>query len=350
MPNLLAEVETEAQRAQPSGTSTLIDNHGRPITYIRMSVTDRCNLRCLYCMPAEGIDFLPQGEVLSFEELLRLARLFAALGIRKFRITGGEPFVRAGLIGFLEKLAAVPGIEEIHITTNGVLTAPFVKDLKRIGITAVNLSLDTLSRERFKTITRRDEFESVMKTFYALLEHGIPTKINTVVTDGINTDEIVPLALLSRTYPVSVRFIEEMPFNGTGKETPVLIWNYAQILAVLKNAFPSLTKLPDALYSTSMNYAIEGHLGTVGIIAAYSRTFCGTCNRLRLTPKGEIHTCLYDNRGYDVKTPMRQGASDAELEALIRKSVSERYKDGYEAEANRIGHLPVRESMSTIGG
>ncbi|MCS7210961.1 MAG: GTP 3',8-cyclase MoaA [Chloroherpetonaceae bacterium] len=348
MRNLVAEAETDTQNAQP--TATLIDNHGRPITYIRMSVTDRCNLRCLYCMPAGGIDFLPQSETLSYAELLRLARLFASLGICKFRITGGEPFVRTGLIDFLEGLAAVSGIEEISITTNGVLTAPFVRDLKRIGISSINLSLDTLRRERFKTITRRDEFENVMKTFYALLEYEIPTKINVVVTEGVNTDEIVPLALLSRDYPVSVRFIEEMPFNGTGKETPVLTWNYAKILAVLKEAFPSLSKLPDAPFSTSMNYAIEGHLGTVGIIAAYSRTFCGTCNRLRLTPKGEIHTCLYDNRGYDIKTPMRQGASNIELEALIRKAVSERYKDGYEAEANRIGHIPVRESMSTIGG
>ncbi|MFN3393696.1 MAG: GTP 3',8-cyclase MoaA, partial [Candidatus Thermochlorobacter sp.] len=156
----------------------LIDNHGRPITYVRLSVTDRCNLRCLYCMPAEGIDFLAHSEVLSFDELLRLARLFASLGINKLRITGGEPFVRNGLIDFLERLAAIDGIEEINITTNGVLTAPFVKDLKRIGISSVNLSLDTLDRERFKTITRRDEFDAVMKTFYALLEHGIPTKIN----------------------------------------------------------------------------------------------------------------------------------------------------------------------------
>lgn len=330
--------------------SKLIDNHGRPITYVRMSVTDRCNLRCLYCMPAEGIDFLPHSDVLSFDELLRLARLFASLGINKLRITGGEPFVRNGLIDFLERLAAIDGIEEINITTNGVLTAPFVKDLKRIGISSVNLSLDTLDRERFKTITRRDEFDAVMKTFHALLEHGIPTKINAVVTEGVNTDDIVPLALLSRDYPVSVRFIEEMPFNGSGQHKPVLTWNYTKILTVLKAAFPNMIKLKDSPFSTSMNYAIEGHLGTVGVIAAYSRTFCGTCNRIRLTPKGEIHTCLYDNRGYDVKTPMRHGASDSELEALIRQCVGERYKDGFEAEANRIGHLPVTESMSTIGG
>jgi cyclic pyranopterin phosphate synthase len=331
-------------------SSKLIDNHGRPITYVRLSVTDRCNLRCLYCMPAEGIDFLPHRDILSFEELLRLAKLFASLGITKLRITGGEPFMRNDLISFLERLRTIEGIEEISITTNGVLTAPFVKDLKRIGITSVNLSLDTLDRTRFQQMTRRDAFPAVMKTFHALIEHEIPTKINAVVTEGVNTDDIVPLALLSRDYPVSVRFIEEMPFNGSGQSKPVLKWNYAQILAVLKAAFPTMTKLDDAPFSTSMNYKIEGHLGTVGVIAAYSRTFCGTCNRIRLTPKGEIHTCLYDNRGYDIKTPLRSGASDRELEALIRRCVSERYRDGFEAEANRIGRVPVTESMSQIGG
>ncbi|MBC8043077.1 MAG: GTP 3',8-cyclase MoaA [Rhizobacter sp.] len=322
------------------------DNHGRPITYLRLSITDRCNLRCRYCMP-EHQTFLPADELLSFDELLRLARLLTAQGITKIRITGGEPFVRDGLMDFLWQLRTVRGLAEISITTNGTLTAKYIPELKRIGIASVNLSLDTLDLARFNRITGRDELNAVMQTLDALLSHGITTKINAVVMHGLNTEDIIPLAELARTAPVTVRFIEEMPFNGEGARS-TLTWNHEKILSVLLAAYPNLMSLQSEISSTSMNFSIPEFQGSLGIIAAYSRTFCGTCNRLRLTAKGTLHTCLYEQGGLDLKWLLRSGVSDDALITVICESVGHRYKNGYEAEAHR--QTPVSESMSVIGG
>lgn len=328
----------------------IYDNHGRPINYLRLAVTDRCNLRCFYCMPAEGIPYLPKQALLSYEEMERLVHILAGLGISKIRITGGEPFVRKDMVYFLQRLKQIPGVQEIHITTNGVLTVPHVAQLKEMGITSVNLSLDTLDRERFKQITRRDELARVMDCFHQLLEHNIPTKINTVVMEGQNTEDIVPLTELTRQYPVSVRFIEEMPFNGEGSHYPVLVWSHRKILETLQQHYPAIQKIADGPYSTSYNYQIPGHQGTVGIIAAFTRTFCGTCNRIRLTAQGTLKTCLYDSGVLDIKQLMRNGATDEELEQAFLQAFRHRTKDGYEAEKKRTGYLPVSESMSTIGG
>ena len=176
----------------------LFDNHNRPITYLRLAVTDRCNLRCFYCMPAEGIQYVPKKELLTFEEIERLVRLLARMGISKIRITGGEPFVRNDLMRLLQTLMEIPNIDQVHLTTNGVLTAPHVPALKAMGIASVNLSLDTLDRDRFKSITRRDEFDRVWETFQLLLMHGVPVKLNAVVMDGRNIEDIAALAALTR--------------------------------------------------------------------------------------------------------------------------------------------------------
>ncbi|MFT4735448.1 MAG: molybdenum cofactor biosynthesis enzyme MoaA, partial [Arcticibacterium sp.] len=186
----------------------LIDNHGRPISYLRLAVTDRCNLRCFYCMPEEGISFLPKPHLLTFEEMLRMVGIMAGMGISKVRITGGEPFVRKELMQFLTKLVAIPGIEKVNITTNGVLIGPLIPELKALGINTINLSLDTLDRGRFKEMTRRDELPTVLKTLDALLENDIETKINAVIMAGKNDQDIVSLVGLSKALPVSVRFIE----------------------------------------------------------------------------------------------------------------------------------------------
>ena len=328
----------------------LYDNHGRPINYLRLAVTDRCNLRCFYCMPAEGIAYVPKQQLLSYEEMERLVRVLADMGISKVRITGGEPFVRRDLVPFLRRIRAIRGIEELHITTNGVLTRPYVGELKALGISSVNLSLDTLDRERFQKITRRDCYEPVIDCFHQLLDAGIPTKINTVVMEGRNTEDIVPLAELTRTYPVSVRFIEEMPFNGEGNHYPLLVWTHRKIVDALKNRYPDLEKIPDAPYATSYNYRIPGHQGTVGVIAAFSRTFCGTCNRIRLTAQGTLKTCLYDHGVLDIRQLLRRGASDEQLQEVFLRTFAQRAKDGFEAERHREAATPVSESMSTIGG
>ncbi|GAB2603016.1 GTP 3',8-cyclase MoaA [Spirosoma areae] len=330
----------------------IYDNHNRPITYLRLAVTDRCNLRCFYCMPEEGIKYLPKHQVLTYEEMERLVRVLARLGVQKVRITGGEPFVRAGLMDFLHRLAQVDGLTDISLTTNGVLTAPHVTDLTALGVRSVNLSLDTLDRERFHKITRRDELPAVLNTLDALLSVGIQTKINAVVMDGQNIQDLIPLADMTRTMPVDVRFIEEMPFNGEGSHYPILYWTHQRIIDEIRTHFPTLQKLPDPPFSTSANYQIPGHLGTIGVIAAFSRTFCGTCNRIRLTAQGTLKTCLYDEGVLDVRSLLRSGASDEELTGAFLHAFAHRPLNGFEAEqhrAVRAGGL-VTESMSTIGG
>lgn len=327
----------------------LIDNHGRPIHYLRLAVTDRCNLRCFYCMPAEGIDYVPKGDLMSYEEMQRLVQLGMEMGINKVRITGGEPFVRKEMIEFMETLGAMDGLS-LHLTTNGTLTHQYISRLKKLGIQSVNLSLDTLDRERFLQITRRDELPGVLETLSALLEQDIKVKVNAVVMKDQNIEDLVPLALLGENEPVEVRFIEEMPFNGEGAHYPVLEWNHLKILDHLSNHFPNLQKVPDGPNATSKKYQVKGFKGTVGIIAAFSRTFCGTCDRLRVTPVGQLKTCLYDNGVFNVKDIMRAGASDEQVKAAVADAVQHRAKNGFEAENNRKFHQPVKESMSTIGG
>jgi molybdenum cofactor biosynthesis protein A len=328
----------------------IYDNHGRPITYVRLAVTDRCNLRCFYCMPAEGIKYVPRQELLTYEEMERLLRILADLGIHKVRITGGEPFVRRNLMGFLKRVADIPGIDTINMTTNGVLTTPYLSDLKKLGIASINLSLDTLDRQRFFDITRRDEFPKVMACLDRLLELKIKTKINAVIIEGKNTEDIISLAQFTQEHPVGVRFIEEMPFNGNGNNYPVLKWNHTRILESLKQHFPTLEKIPDPPNSTAFTYQIPGFQGTIGIIPAFSRTFCGTCNRIRLTAKGMLKTCLYDDGRLDIRALLRSGASDSELTTAFLTAFGQRAKNGFEAEKRRNQDRPVSESMSTIGG
>ena len=331
-------------------TESIFDNHGRIINYARIAVTDRCNLRCFYCMPEEGIQYMPKKELLQFEELERLTKILTELGISKLRITGGEPFVRKDIMKFIESIHTLPHLKEIHITTNGTHTADIIPELKRLGIKSVNLSLDTLDAARFFEITRRDLFSTVYNTLEALIHHGIPTKINAVVMANKNIDDLIPLCELTKNTPVSVRFIEEMPFNGTGSHYEHLQWNHINILNYIKEKFPTLSKLEDPRYSTSSNYKIPGYKGDIGIIAAYSRTFCGTCNRIRITPQGTLKTCLYDHGVFNLRDLIRNDATDDQIKGALKQSFSHRAKDGWEAEKTREAFFPATESMSTIGG
>lgn len=326
----------------------LIDNHGRPINYLRLAVTDRCNLRCFYCMPEDGLNWLSRKELMSYDEMLRACTLLVNMGIQKIRITGGEPFVRKDIMPFLIKLSELNGLDELSITTNGVLTAPHVAQLKSIGVRSVNLSLDTLDAGRFFAITRRDEFAAVMETLDELLKQNIEVKINAVVMEGKNTQDIIPLVELTKELPVSVRFIEEMPFNGDGHIYTGLNWDYIRILDAIKDHFPEIKKIEDPAYSTAYNYNIPGHKGEVGIIAAYSRTFCGTCNRIRVTPQGTLKNCLYDNGVLNIKDLIRAGKSDDDIKKSLLNAFNNRVKDGWEAES--LVSTGIHESMATIGG
>lgn len=328
----------------------LVDNHGRPINYLRLAVTDRCNLRCFYCMPEDGLNWLSRTELLSYEELLRISSMLVGMGVSKIRITGGEPFVRRDLMQLLASLSALKGLDELTITTNGVLTAPYVNELKRLGIRSVNLSLDTLDAARFFAITRRDEFAAVIHTLEELLKHGIDVKINTVVMEGKNTQDILPLVELTRELPVSVRFIEEMPFNGDGHRFSGIAWDHVRIMDEIRQSYPQLKKTVDGPFSTSYNYTISGHKGNVGVIAAYSRTFCGTCNRIRITPTGILKTCLYDDGVLNLCDQLRMGDSDEQIKQALLQALNNRVIDGHEAERQVKSAANIHQSMAAIGG
>lgn len=327
----------------------LIDNHGREINYVRLAVTDRCNLRCFYCMPESGIKYVNRKDLLTFEEMERMISVFSELGISKLRITGGEPFVRKGIMEFLHNVSKLPKLEQIHITTNGTFTEDYVKELSDMGIKSVNLSLDSLDKKRFFEITRRDEFDNVMATFHKLLASDIKVKINMVVMEGRNIDDIVPMLELTKDHRVNVRFIEEMPFNGTSGQGNATIWPMKKILSYIQERYPEIEKLQDPPFSTSQNYQIKDHVGSFGIIAAYTRTFCGSCNRIRITPQGTLKTCLYDDGVMNFRDVLRSNASDKQVQDHLKKALQLRAIDGFEAEQRRAKN-GVSESMATIGG
>jgi cyclic pyranopterin phosphate synthase len=326
----------------------LLDNFGRQMDYLRVAVTDRCNLRCTYCMPEEGLQWMKRDSLLTYEEIVRALKLFADLGVTKVRFTGGEPFLRKDFMHLLEQTATLEAFHAIHITTNGTLTAPHVAKLKALGIKGVNLSLDTLNEERFQHITKRNNFRDVQETLHELLAHQVPLKINAVVMQGVNDTDIQPLAEFTREHQVQVRFLEEMPFNGGHFHKPPY-WTAQRILEELKRFFPTLQQLPAAPSETAMTYEVPGFKGSIGIIASYSRSFCGTCNRIRLTPQGGVRTCLYAEDAFDLKTLMRQGMSDEEMKSRIVNAAKHKFKDGKAAEhAHKI--TTVGESMAQIGG
>ena len=293
---------------------------------------------------------MPKEHLLSYEEMERLIQIFSKLGVDKIRLTGGEPFARKDLIQFIGSIVGIEDLKKVSITTNGILVGKYLQDLKRLGIGQLNLSLDSVNAENFKKITRRDEYQKVLDTFHQMLDLGFDVKINAVIMDGINDHEIIELARLAIEYPVSVRFIEEMPFNGGRAIAEGIRWNHLAILERLQSAFPNITKVTSESNSTSENFSFAGSKGTVGIIAAYSRTFCGSCDRIRITSTGELRTCLYGHNVLDLKGLLRSGKTDEEIKDEVIKVVQQRSKDGFEAEKLRGEKNPIQESMSTIGG
>lgn len=325
----------------------LIDKYGRKLDYLRLSVTDRCNFRCYYCMPEEGMDFVQRKELLTYEELDYLTGIFVELGVKKIRITGGEPFVRKGIMDFLEIISKNKGLNEITLTSNGSISEQQIGQLHTLGIKKVNISLDSLNREKFFEITRRDKFDEVMACIKALLKQNFKVKLNCVVDGRKNIDDIVPFIQLTKKHPLSVRFLEEMPFNGTGKfEIPE--WNYKALYRYIENHFPGIEKIKDESNSTSVNYQVPGYLGSFGIIPAFSRTFCGTCNRVRLSATGELRTCLYGPPVTNLRDILRGGSGKDGIKSAILSAVANKAKDGFEAE-KQIAEDP-KKSMSFLGG
>ena len=325
----------------------LIDSHGRRLDYVRLAVIDRCNLRCHYCMPVHGIDFVKRSDLLSYEEMLRLLKIFKNLGVTKLRITGGEPLLRKDLLSFLDEVTSQEIFDGYHLTTNATLTEPYVDNLIKSGLKSVNISLDTLDRQRFKEITNRDNFDSVMVSLQKFLDRDVKVKLNMVVMKHVNEEDIIPMAELARHSNVSVRFLEEMPFDGKDEVKPSFFTHH-DILKTLENHIGTLNKLPYKSGETSTNYKVEGWKGELGVIASYSRTFCGTCNRLRVTPTGKLKTCLYSKNDLDIRQMLRDGSSDDEISEAIQLAVARKHANGVEAERDRDHH--INESMASIGG
>ncbi|HEY9170121.1 MAG TPA: GTP 3',8-cyclase MoaA [Lutibacter sp.] len=326
----------------------LLDKFGRKITYLRLAITDRCNLRCQYCMPAQGIDIVDRTELLSYKEMYRITRVLSELGVNKVRLTGGEPFVRKDFINFLESLSFNDKLEEINITTNGALISNHIDKLEAYKINAINLSLDSLQKEKFAKITRRDVFDSVYDTFEKLEKSSLKLKLNVVVQSGVNTDEIIDFIELTKNKDIAVRFIEEMPFNGKGQRAISEVWNFKKILDHIKSQYTDIDPILSKKSSTSVNYRIPNYQGTFGIIPAFTRTICSDCDRIRITSTGLFKNCLFDGGVFNVRDFIRNGASDDQLKKLFIDTVHHKPENGFIAEAAR-GNA-VSESMSTIGG
>ncbi len=332
---------------QGSNTIELVDNHGRKINYLRIGITDKCNLRCIYCMPEKGLNFLPENELLDFSEIQRIIKISTELGIKKLRLTGGEPFVRPGFIEFLKEIAKIKDLE-ICITTNALLAYEHLDELLNLGILHLNISLDSLDPDNFKNITRRDKFEPTMLAIHSMIEKGFNLKINTVLMEGKNNHEIPDFIEFAKKYPVEVRFIEEMPFNGKGDLKGSFPCSEEMIKKSIENSCQSIYSLPFNHGDTAKMFSSKEWLGKIGIIGAYSRSFCGACNRLRITPAGQIKNCLYDSGVFNLKEFMREGNSNQVIKNKIVEIVGKRYINGFEAEKNR--NIKLSESMTTIGG
>ncbi len=304
------------------------DGNNRIINYLRLSLTDRCNLRCIYCMPEEGIQFIPHNEILSYEEMLHLVRLSVEMGIEKIRLTGGEPLVRRGALQFIETLSTLEGLNEITLTTNGVLLKEFAKGLKDCGICRINVSMDTLKPDRFNRITGRSFFHRVWEGIHEAERLGFnPIKINVVAMRGINDDEILDFGRLTLERPYHIRFIEFMPVgehNGWSDDRFIPIQEIRERLLPLGSLQPILH---EGLDGPAERYALEGARGELGFIGSLSNHFCETCNRLRLTAEGHLRGCLFSDKETDLKTPLREGKDDDHLLGLIRQTILNKPKN-----------------------
>jgi cyclic pyranopterin phosphate synthase len=327
----------------------LIDTFGRVHDNLRISVTDRCNIRCYYCMPETGVEFMERGEILSFEEIERFVRVAASLGVTKLRVTGGEPLVRKDLPDLIHKLIAIPGIKDLALTTNAVLMAQLARPLYDAGLRRINVHLDTLDRERFLHITRRDDLHKVLEGIALCRELGYgPIKLNAVAVKGLTEPDVVPIARFCRENDIEPRFIEFMPLDAQH------IWDRNKVLladdiiATLSREISPLIEIPDRdprAPATEYRYADGG--GRVGFIASVSKPFCLNCNRLRLTSDGKLRYCLFAIEEADVKGLLRGGAPDEDIAALIRSNVSEKWL-GHEI--NSAKFVPPPRPMYAIGG
>lgn len=323
----------------------LTDTFGRTINYLRLSVTDRCNMRCVYCMPAQGIPLLTHGDILSYEDLLTVAKTAVAVGIEKIRVTGGEPLVRRGIVPFLARLAAIPGLRQLVLTTNGLQLVEMAESLRHAGVQRLNISLDSLRPATFADITRGAELEKVLAGIAAAERAGFPVKINMVVMRGINDAEVLDFAALTLDRPLTVRFIEYMPaIRAENWES--LVVPGASILDRIGQRYPFISQQRDAASGPAQTFRIAGAAGTIGVITPVSGHFCGDCNRIRVTAGGRVRGCLFSEAGIDLK-PLLARRDEEALAAALRAVVANKPGKHSLASADEQ-HSPF--AMSAIGG
>jgi cyclic pyranopterin phosphate synthase len=324
----------------------LVDGHGRRIGDLRVSVTDRCNFRCQYCMPAEGLPWLERDDVLHFEEIERLVRLLAAMGVSDVRLTGGEPLVRRDFPQLVGMLA--PLVEDLSITTNGYLLERDAEALVRAGATRFNVSIDSLQRDRFFEMTRRDALPRVLRGLEVLASfpEAHPIKVNAVAMRGFTEDEVLPFAQFAREHPYEVRFIEFMPLDADHAWTPDSVLSGEEIRAIIEQQW-ALEPVEREPHATARVYRFADGRGSIGFINPVSEPFCGDCNRIRLTADGRLRTCLFSLNETDLRTPMRAGADDAELEQIVRDAV---WRKELKHHVNEPGFVQPVRTMSAIGG
>ncbi len=308
----------------------MTDQFGREINYARISVTDRCNLRCRYCMPECGVKKISHKEILSLEEVLRVAKIFSRLGIEKIRLTGGEPLLRKNLPSLVRELKNIPAIEQVTLTTNGVLLKNFAQELIAAGLDGVNLSLDTLDEKIFADLTRRKLFNNVLESFQTLLDKNLTLKINCVPLRDVNDEEILKLATLAKNNPIKIRFIELMPI-GCAWESGLRGIPTAEIFSMLKEYFGKLIPVPEknSLQGPAKYFKPKNFIGEIGFIDALEHKFCANCNRIRLTAEGFLKTCLSFDTGLDVKNLLRSGANDDKILEKIRETIYRKPKEHF---------------------
>ncbi|KAL4585803.1 hypothetical protein LXL04_010429 [Taraxacum kok-saghyz] len=328
-------------------SNMLIDSFGRQHTYLRISLTERCNLRCQYCMPAEGVDLTPNPKIMSQSELVRLATLFVHSGVNKIRLTGGEPSIRKDIEEICSQLSNLKGLKTLAMTTNGLTLARKLPKLQECGLNLLNISLDTLVPAKFEFMTRRKGHERVIESIHKAVELGYnPVKVNCVVMRGFNDDEICDFVELTKEKPVNVRFIEFMPFDGNVWNVKKLV-SYAEMLDIVGKKFSGIKRIKDHPTETAKNFTVDGHKGTVSFITSMTDHFCGGCNRLRLLADGNLKVCLFGPSEVSLRDPMREGATDDELREIIGAAVKR--KKGSHAGMFDIAKTPNRP-MIHIGG
>ena len=330
-------------------TAQLIDTFGRVHDNLRISVTDRCNLRCFYCMPADHVEFMDRVELLTFEEIERFVHVVAPLGVRKLRLTGGEPLVRKELYKLVERLARVPGIQDIGLTTNGIFLAEQARQLFDAGLRRINISLDALDPVKFKEITRRDGYEKVIEGIHAAQRVGFdPIKVNAVSVRGLTEDEIVPFGKFARETGIEVRFIEFMPLDADNAwEREKVLFAHEIIEALTEGIMPLVPEGVEDRSAPATDFVFEDGVGRIGFIASVSRPFCMNCNRFRITADGKLRNCLFSLEETDVKSLIRGGATDEEIAEAVRTCIVAK-KEGHEINTARF--IQPARPMYSIGG